>query len=52
MLATEEMITATYYLNHYKVAVITSLVDKISLFVTKISFVVDGMIFKVAVMAS
>ena len=40
------------YLNHYKVAVITSLVDKISLFVTKISFVVDGMIFKVAVMAS
>ena len=51
MLATEKMITATY-LNHYKVAVINSLVDKISLFVTKISFVVDGMIFKVAVMAS
>ena len=54
MLANEEMITTTY-VNHYKVAFITSSVNKISLFVAlddKFTFVVAEMIFNVDMMAS
>ena len=40
------------YLNHCKVALVTSSVDKIILFVVKFTLVVTEMTFKVVVMAS
>ena len=53
ILTTDEVITATLsYLSHYNVAVITSSVDNIILFVVTFTLVVAELTIKVVMMAS